>query len=103
MKTGASPATAADKLLDLLERQRAALLRMDPAAIADLEAGTAQIEEALADASAHGAGSLSALRPEEIARLRDQLQNNQATLAYLAAGNRRALNVLFGEPPLYSR
>jgi hypothetical protein len=41
MKTGASPPDAADKLLDLLQRQRAALLRQDPAAIAELEAGTA--------------------------------------------------------------
>jgi hypothetical protein len=102
MKTGASLPNAADKLLDLLQRQRAALLRQDSGALADLEAGTAQLEKALADLLGQGAASLAGLRPEQIAILREQLQNNQATLAYLAAGNRRALNALFGEPPLYS-
>ena len=106
MNTDLRPAAIADRLLALLLQQREALLRNDPAAVADLEAGTREIEQAVAEL-----GGIARDFPDRLAGtatavvmpLQDALQINQATLANFAAGNRRALNALFGEPALYSR
>lgn len=109
MTDRAQPAAAADQLLALLQRHREALLRVDPAAIAELEACTRDLEQTLATlASLAGNGrpaarTLPGLTLADVARLQAELQRNQATLVQIAAVNRRALNALFGEPQLYSR
>jgi hypothetical protein len=104
-KTGMNePAIA--RLVELLSRQRQALLRRDAAAVGDLESGTRQIEEALTTL-----GALLRQRPERLpqasadalATLQNELQAGQAIVSRLAAGNRRALDALFGEASLYSR
>lgn len=105
----ASTAACIAQLVASLARQRESLLRLDATAIADIEAGTLRIEQALAALSAAlrttagAAPGVTRPSPAEIAQLRDELQASQATLSRLAAGNRRALDVLFGEATLYSR
>ena len=102
----AHPAAAADQLLVLLQRHREALLRVDPAAIAALETCTREVEHAFASLASAGKtspGALTGLAAAEISRLQAELQTNQATLVQVASVNRRALNALFGEPPLYSK
>lgn len=102
-------ATAADRLLALLRRQREVLLRADPAAVAELESGTREIEQALAalaalaSSSGRAPGERAPLEGGVLARVQAEIQANQAMLASFAAGNRRALNALFGEPSLYSK
>ena len=106
MDTDLRPAAIADRLLALLQQQREALLRTDPAAVADLEAGTREIEQAvaaLAGIARHFPDRLAGTAPAALTPLQDALQVNQATLVNFAAGNRRALNALFGEPTLYSK
>ena len=104
-------ATPADELLALLREQRSLLLRSDAAALAQLETGTSRIEQALAriGVQAQRAGTASAVDSHAlpsitlVMQLREELQANRSTLAALSAGNRRALNALFGEPPLYGK
>ncbi len=101
----AAGVNGAERLLLLLRNQRQAMLRADPAAIAELESGTRQIEQALA-ALAPGAQQAPvrlAIDAATLARLQGEIQAHRATLASLAAANRRALNALFGEPSLYSK
>lgn len=100
------PAATAEQLLALLQRHRETLLRVDPTAIADLEDCTREVEAAFASLSRSASaapGALAGLAEAEIARLQSELQVNQATLVQVASVNRRALNALFGEPPLYSK
>jgi hypothetical protein len=113
-RSGAAP-SAAD-LVRLLADQREALLQRGANAPDRIEACSRKLEEALAGLAA-GAGSAAAasrsagiapspghgLSAAELARLQDELQATQATLSRVAAGNRRALDTLFGEASLYSR
>lgn len=99
----ANPAATVEQLLALLQRHREALLRVEPAAIADLEACTREVEAAFASLARAAPGTLPRLAEAEISRLQSELQVNQATLVQVASANRRALNALFGEPPLYTR
>ncbi len=113
--TGSSAAWVGD-LIRLLADQREALLRDGPAAADEIETHSRRLEQALAGVAAAASGSAvagagnalpatAAARPSpaELARLQDELQANQAILSRLAAGNRRALDTLFGEASLYSR
>ena len=103
-------------LLELLASQREALLARGPGAAEEVEAHSRRLEEALAGfaaatsvpaaaSAANGRAAIAAARPSpaELARLQDELQATQAVLSRLAAGNRRALDTLFGEASLYSR
>jgi hypothetical protein len=90
----------------LLRQQREILLRTDPAAVAELERGTREIGramDALAALARQAPHAFAGFEAAAFARLQGELQANQAMLASLAAGNRRALNALFGEPALYSK
>ena len=102
------------ELIRLLADQREALLRDGPDAADEIEARSRRLEQALASFAAAasrpapaGAASTSARlaspSPAELARLQGELQASQAILSRLAAGNRRALDTLFGEASLYSR
>jgi hypothetical protein len=87
-------------LLDRLRAQRLLLLGTEAAAADAIERGTQELAAALA---AFADAARSAVPPEAaLARqLRRELAANQAMLAGLAAGNRRARAALFGEPSLY--
>ena len=118
------------ELIRLLADHREALLQRGPGAADEIEARSRGLEEALAAlaAGSGGPGGSAASSgmaassgssdsgaaggmppfgprpsPAELARLQDELQATQATLSRLAAGNRRALDTLFGEASLYSR
>lgn len=98
--TGRPIGQPAATLLDRLRAQRRLLLATDAAAADALERGTQELAAALAafaDA-AKDAGPVDAALGHD---LRRELAANQAMLAGLAAGNRRARTALFGEPSLY--
>jgi len=118
----AAPAAGAtgpsvDDLIRLLSGHRQALLGRGPMAADEIEAGSQRLEQAFATLAAtvgasngHPAGtpsdagaSLPGPSRAALARLQDELQATQATLSKVAAGNRRALDALFGEASLYSR
>ena len=128
--SGGGTRPSIDDLIRLLAGHRQALLQHGPLAADEIEAGSRRLEEAFAtlaanlsapdghpagqagsSAQASASGSPQPSRyPEspqpsraELARLQDELQATQATLSRLAAGNRRALDTLFGEASLYSR
>jgi hypothetical protein len=97
------------ELIQLLADQREVLLQRGPGAADEVEAGSRRLEQALAALAAASSASgglppADAARPSpaELARLQDELQATQATLSRLAAGNRRALETLFGEAPSYT-
>lgn len=95
-----------DRLLALLAKQRAILQKNDPAAVTELESATLKIEQAMISLGAlvrRDPGALATIGSSRVARLQDEALTNQAMLAGLAAGNRRALNTLFGEPALYGK
>ena len=100
------------ELLQLLAGQREALLADGPGAADEIEVRSRRLEAALAGFAAATSRSAAAVNaatpaarpsPAELARLQDEIQANQAILSRLAAGNRRALDALFGEASLYSR
>jgi hypothetical protein len=111
--SGAAPSVA--ELVRLLADQREALLQRGTDASERIEACSRKLEAALAGFAAADAAAAAGRLPEfvptpsqrlsaaELARLQDELQATQATLSRLAAGNRRALDTLFGEASLYSR
>jgi hypothetical protein len=87
-------------VLERLRSQRRLLLGTDAAAADAIERATQELAAALsafADAAKHS-GRVDAT---VAADLRRELAANQAMLAGLAAGNRRARAALFGEPSLY--
>lgn len=107
-------APSVGELLRLLADQREALLARGPGAADEIELRSRRLAEALAGlaAASNPAASSggnepakSAVPPSvaELARLQDELQATQGALFRLAAGNRRALDTLFGEASLYSR
>ncbi len=115
-------APSVDDLIRSLASHRQALLQRGPLAADEIEAGSRRLEQAFATlvasltspkgnpAGRAGSGAqdrflVTASLPSraELARLQDELQATQATLSKLAAGNRRALDTLFGEASLYSR
>lgn len=102
MPQAQTPATRepAAALLERLKAQRRLLLATDAAAADALEQGTRELAAALA-AFGDAARSAGPVDPALGASLRRELAANQALLAGLAAGNRRALSALFGEPTLY--
>lgn len=109
------PAATAERLLELLRKQREAMARSDPQALAEMECGTERIGQALAElaeltrkprGAAPGTAPGTGTPPVDatvLLPLQRELQANQAMLAGLASANRRALGVLFGEPSLYSK
>ena len=111
-------APSVDDLIRSLASHRQALLQRGPLAADEIEAGSRRLEQAFATLVASltspkgnpagragsGAQATAALPSRaELTRLQDELQATQATLSKLAAGNRRALDTLFGEASLYSR
>ena len=95
--TGVPAAPTVGELIRLLADQREALLQHGPCAADAIETCNRRVEEALA-------GYVGvAPSPAELAGLQDEIQATQATLSRLAAGNRRAIDTLFGEASLYSR
>jgi hypothetical protein len=100
-----------DDLIRLLAGHRQALLQRGPEAADEIEAGSRRLEKAFATLAASlsapdgypGRRAGSVAQASELARLQDELQATQATLSKLTAGNRRALDSLFGEASLYSR
>ena len=94
-----TPSNAA-ALLERLRSQRRLLLGTDAAAADAIERATQELAAALSDFAdwAKHAGRVDAT---VAAALRRELAANQAMLAGLAAGNRRARAALFGEPSLY--
>jgi len=102
------------ELIRLLADQREALLLGGPAAADEIEMRSQGLQKALTALAAASRPAASVIgngaaadagrpSPAELARLQDELQATQATLFRLAAGNRRALDALFGEASLYSR
>ena len=94
-----APSDAAT-LLDRLRAQRRLLLGTDAAAADAIERGTRELEAALA-AFAAAMRNAPPVDPALGGELRRELAANQAMLAGLVAGNRRARAALFGEPSLY--
>jgi hypothetical protein len=91
----------ARKLLGLLRQQRHLLLGTDAASADALERGTRELGNALAAFGSTMRGSATALDSATATSLRQEVVATQAMLTGLAAGNRRALAALFGEPQLY--
>jgi hypothetical protein len=105
-----------DDLISLLIDHREALLEHGSVAADEIDAYTRALEQALAQLGApinapnhRAAGTpsnagTSPLRASRIEweRLQDEIRATQATLSKVAAGNQRALDVLFGEASSYA-
>ncbi len=99
-QAGRPPVEPAAALLDRLRAQRRLLLATDAGAVEAIERGTRELEAALA-AFAAASQEAAPVDPRFGSQLRRELAANQAMLAGLVAGNRRARAALFGEPSLY--
>jgi hypothetical protein len=100
---------AIERLIEVLQQQRQAMLRPESTAVLEIESATRKVEQALAAFAAlasgmrHRPASGQSVEHPAVERLREALQASQQVQAMFAAGNRRALDALFGAPDLYSR
>jgi hypothetical protein len=100
---------AVERLIEMLQQQRQAMLQADPAAVSEIESATRKVAQALAALAALTGGARQRPAPRQaiensaVERLRETLLASQQVQAMFAAGNRRALDALFGAPDLYSR
>ncbi len=91
-------------LLDLSLEHRAALSRVDAASVATLEEVTGRLSAALQRLGRRSGRALPAgFDAATVTRLQAELRINHELLARTAHQNRQGLNLLFGEPDLYSR
>ena len=91
-------------LLDLILEHRAALSRVDARSVEALEDVTRRLSAALQALGHRSNRPFSAgFDAETVARLQAELRINHELLARANHQNRQGLNLLFGEPDLYSR